>query len=88
MTSLKLGSWTRNLLRVRVPYINLYCESSGTVNLSSLSAQPQSAMTDKFDAIEKGVGIRVYLSDEPGFAGVVKARYSDFIVHEGKGKSS
>jgi hypothetical protein len=26
--------------------------------------------------------IRVYLSDEPGFAGVVKARFSDFIVHE------
>jgi hypothetical protein len=41
-------------------------------------------MTDKFDAIEREVGIRVYLSDEPGFAGVVKARFSDFIVHEGK----
>lgn len=45
-------------------------------------------MTDKFDAIETKVGIRVYLSDEPGFAGVVKARYSDFIVHEGKGEST
>ena len=41
-------------------------------------------MTDKFDAIEREVGIRVYLSDEPGFAAVVKARFSDFIVHEGK----
>jgi len=45
-------------------------------------------MTDKFDAIEREVGIRVYLSDEPGFAAVVKARFSDFIVHEGKEQSS
>jgi hypothetical protein len=37
-----------------------------------------------YDAIERNVGIQVYLSDDPGFAGVVKARYSDFIVHEGK----
>ena len=72
---------------MRVPCISLYCKSSATGNLSSLSPPPQSAMTDKFDAIEKKVGIRVYLSDEPGFAGVVKARYSDFIVHEGKGES-
>jgi hypothetical protein len=48
----------------------------------------KSSMTDKFDVIETKVGIRVYLSDEPGFAGVVKARYSDFIVHEGKGEST
>jgi diphthamide synthase subunit DPH2 len=47
----------------------------------------RNGMTDHFevyDAIEKNVGIQVYLSDDPGFAGVVKARYSDFIVHEGK----
>lgn len=41
-------------------------------------------MAETFDAVEKEVGICSYLSSEPGFAAVVKARYSDFVVHEGE----
>ncbi len=34
---------------------------------------------------EVGLGISAYLSPHvPGFSGVSKARYSDFVVHEGK----
>mmetsp|Transcript_31966 Transcript_31966/g.48634 ORF Transcript_31966/g.48634 Transcript_31966/m.48634 type:complete len:499 (+) Transcript_31966:190-1686(+) len=39
-------------------------------------------MAEAFDAIEERFGISEYLSDEPGFAAVLKARYSDFLVHE------
>lgn len=39
-------------------------------------------MTQTFDAIEKKLGISEYLSNEEGFAAVLKARYSDFLVHE------
>ena len=41
-------------------------------------------MTDGYDAIEKKFGISAYASPHQGFAAVVKARYSDFIVREGK----
>ena len=41
-------------------------------------------MTDRFDDIEKKFGIAAYASPHEGFAAVVKARYSDFVVHEGK----
>ena len=40
-------------------------------------------MTDRFDGIEKKFGIAAYASPHEGFAAVVKARYSDFVVHEG-----
>jgi hypothetical protein len=46
--------------------------------------QPNINMTDRFDAIEKKFGIAAYASPHEGFAAVVKARYSDFIVHESK----
>lgn len=38
----------------------------------------------EFDVLEKSVGISVYFdsSSPPGFSAVVKARYSDFLVHE------
>jgi len=38
----------------------------------------------EFDELEKSVGISVYFdsSSPPGFSAVVKARYSDFLVHE------
>ena len=37
-----------------------------------------------YDAMERDVGISAYLSKEhSGFAAVVKARISDFVVHEG-----
>lgn len=39
-------------------------------------------MTDHFDTFERDVGIRSYLTKEKGFAAVLKARFSDFIVHE------
>jgi len=32
--------------------------------------------------LEEDVGIRVFLGDHSGFRGVVKQRFSDFIVHE------
>lgn len=36
------------------------------------------------DPIEEELGITAYLSPEiPGFSAVLKARYSDFVVHEG-----
>lgn len=44
-------------------------------------------MTERFDAVERQVGIESYASsitDNAGFAAVVKARYSDFLVHEGE----
>ncbi len=40
-------------------------------------------MTNRYDEIEHKFGIRAYASPHEGFAAVVKARYSDFIVHEG-----
>ena len=40
-------------------------------------------MIDQYDSIEKQFGIAAYASPHQGFAAVVKARYSDFIVHEG-----
>ncbi|KAL7479171.1 hypothetical protein ACHAW6_004915 [Cyclotella cf. meneghiniana] len=39
-------------------------------------------MSDQYDSIEKKFGISAYASPHEGFAAVVKARYSDFIVHE------
>lgn len=47
-------------------------------------------MTDRYDAVERQVGILSYASpasDNAGFAAVVKARYSDFLVHEGMYKN-
>lgn len=42
-------------------------------------------MTERYDAIECEMGISTYAApDHEGFAGVSKARYSDFVVHEGK----
>jgi hypothetical protein len=40
-------------------------------------------MVNRYDELEKQVGISSYVSSHEGFAAVVKARYSDFIVHEG-----
>ena len=40
-------------------------------------------MSDLYDSIEMKFGISAYASPHEGFAAVVKARYSDFIVHEG-----
>lgn len=38
----------------------------------------------EFDEAERSVGITAFVSpDAPGFAAVSKARYSDFLVHEG-----
>jgi hypothetical protein len=38
-----------------------------------------------YDNAEAAVGISAYLSPSiPGFSAVLKGRYSDFIVHEGK----
>jgi hypothetical protein len=40
--------------------------------------------TQPYDAVESAVGISSYMSTEhSGFAAVLKARYSDFVVHEG-----
>lgn len=44
-------------------------------------------MTEKYDETERQMGILSYaasLEQNPGFAAVVKARYSDFLVHEGQ----
>ena len=42
-------------------------------------------MTERYDEIKQQVGILAYVSPEnKGFAAVVKERYSDFIVHEGR----
>lgn len=45
----------------------------------------------RFDSIENSVGILSYASSataHAGFAAVLKARYSDFLVHEGKEKKA
>mmetsp|Transcript_37348 Transcript_37348/g.76206 ORF Transcript_37348/g.76206 Transcript_37348/m.76206 type:complete len:700 (+) Transcript_37348:74-2173(+) len=39
-------------------------------------------MAKRYDDLERKVGIAEYASPHDGFAAVVKARYSDFIVHE------
>lgn len=41
-------------------------------------------MADRYDDLERRFGISSYASPHDGFAAVVKARYSDFIVHEGE----
>lgn len=41
------------------------------------------SMVNRYDELERQVGISSYISSHEGFAAVVKARYSDFIVHEG-----
>lgn len=64
--------------------------SRATTNLFSRLASTHTKsdrninMTDRFDGIEKKFGIAAYASPHEGFAAVVKARYSDFVVHEGK----
>ena len=41
-------------------------------------------MADRYDEVEQRMGICAYASPEnEGFAAVLKARYSDFCVHEG-----
>ena len=40
-------------------------------------------MADRYDDLERKFGISAYASPHEGFAAVVKARYSDFVVHEG-----
>lgn len=41
-------------------------------------------MTQPFDKVESSMGISSYMSTKNvGFAAVLKARYSDFVVHEG-----
>jgi hypothetical protein len=43
-------------------------------------------MTERYDAVEREMGILSYatsINDNPGFAAVLKVRYSDFLVHEG-----
>eukprot|EP00584_Thalassiosira_punctigera_P017562 CAMPEP_0172554680 /NCGR_PEP_ID=MMETSP1067-20121228/55866_1 /TAXON_ID=265564 ORGANISM="Thalassiosira punctigera, Strain Tpunct2005C2" /NCGR_SAMPLE_ID=MMETSP1067 /ASSEMBLY_ACC=CAM_ASM_000444 /LENGTH=743 /DNA_ID=CAMNT_0013343097 /DNA_START=257 /DNA_END=2488 /DNA_ORIENTATION=+ len=39
-------------------------------------------MTNRYDDLERKFGISAYCSPHEGFAAVVKARYSDFLVHE------
>ena len=39
-------------------------------------------MVNRYDELERQVGISSYVSSHEGFAAVIKARYSDFIVHE------
>eukprot|EP00571_Detonula_confervacea_P000535 CAMPEP_0172318450 /NCGR_PEP_ID=MMETSP1058-20130122/34921_1 /TAXON_ID=83371 /ORGANISM="Detonula confervacea, Strain CCMP 353" /LENGTH=728 /DNA_ID=CAMNT_0013033289 /DNA_START=88 /DNA_END=2271 /DNA_ORIENTATION=- len=39
-------------------------------------------MINRYDEIESKFGISAYASPHEGFAAVVKARYSDFVVHE------
>jgi tRNA pseudouridine13 synthase len=57
----------------------------------ALSKPEESSSTDKdslakksedFDETEKTLGISEYLTTSVGFSGVVKARFSDFLVHE------
>jgi tRNA pseudouridine13 synthase len=57
----------------------------------SISEPEESSGTNKdwlakkfeaFDETEKKLGISEYLTTSVGFSGVVKARYSDFLVHE------
>ena len=36
------------------------------------------------DCTEESLGICAYLSSHEGFTGVLKGRFSDFVVHEGE----
>jgi hypothetical protein len=49
-----------------------------------VTSSPLIIMAQPFDAVEREMGISSYISTEnSGFAAVLKARYSDFVVHEG-----
>eukprot|EP00578_Thalassiosira_sp_NH16_P030769 CAMPEP_0181081918 /NCGR_PEP_ID=MMETSP1071-20121207/3349_1 /TAXON_ID=35127 /ORGANISM="Thalassiosira sp., Strain NH16" /LENGTH=203 /DNA_ID=CAMNT_0023163479 /DNA_START=234 /DNA_END=841 /DNA_ORIENTATION=- len=39
-------------------------------------------MANRYDDVERKFGVSAYASPHDGFAAVVKARYSDFVVHE------
>jgi hypothetical protein len=42
-------------------------------------------MTQAYDKVERDMGISSFMSTvNHGFAAVLKARYSDFVVHEGE----
>jgi len=49
---------------------------------SSCSYLTNCSMTERYDDAERKLGISAYCSPHEGFGAVVKARYSDFVVHE------
>lgn len=52
--------------------------------MASTTNETAAAAEANQDPLECEVGIAKYLSpDVPGFFAVLKARYSDFVVHEG-----
>lgn len=60
------------------PHLSLLCPV-----ITNTQVRSDISMIDQYDSIEKQFGIAAYASPHQGFAAVVKARYSDFIVHEG-----
>eukprot|EP00956_Cyclotella_meneghiniana_P025165 scaffold51870_cov71-Cyclotella_meneghiniana.AAC.2 len=62
------------------PRLSLLCPRITKTQVRSVE---NITMIDQYDSIEKEFGIAAYASPHQGFAAVVKARYSDFIVHEG-----
>ena len=36
------------------------------------------------DPVEESLGIQAYLKEIDGFDAIIKGRFSDFLVHEGK----
>lgn len=67
--------------------ISRQVQSSGTNSITHQQQRRQhhsNIMADRYDDLERRFGISSYASPHDGFAAVVKARYSDFIVHEGE----
>jgi hypothetical protein len=54
------------------------------IKRADFNSKQNITMADGYDSVEKKFGISAYASPHVGFAAVVKARYSDFIVHEGE----
>jgi len=59
-------------------------QAAASASDATAAAAAASTLLQQQDPTEVELGIATYLSpDTPGFAAVLKARYSDFVVHEG-----
>ena len=56
--------------------------SEAQVDSATATKDEQTPTIDSFDETEEKLGISAYMSLGDGFSAVVKARYSDFLVHE------
>ena len=66
------------------PFVTLIYRNITNTSSHLIDRSENITMANRYDSVEKKFGISAYASPHEGFAAVVKARYSDFIVHEGE----